>query len=77
VDDDDTGSCDLDVDQNPALAKKYNIDAIPCEVVVTAAGDILGRSEGLKGELEFLHALHSFKNEPGQRPAAAPSAMPK
>ena len=54
----------IDVDQNPALVRKYNVDRIPCELAVTTAGDMLCRSEGLKGELEFLHALHFVTNEP-------------
>jgi len=62
----------IDVDQHAALAQKYKINSLPCELVVTTAGDILCRSEGLKDEREFLHALHFVKNEPGKKPEAAP-----
>lgn len=61
----------IDIEQNPALVNKYKIDSIPCQLVVNTAGEVLCRSVGLKEELEFLHAVHFVKNEPGQKPEAA------
>jgi hypothetical protein len=64
----------IDIEQNLALARTYNVATIPCELVLNTKGDELCRSEGLKDDLELLHALHFVKNETGQKREVVPPA---
>jgi len=48
----------LDVDKNPDLAREFGIKSIPCQLVVTAKGELLARVEGLQeDESTFLNRL--------------------
>ncbi|MGC3968434.1 MAG: thioredoxin family protein [Pirellulales bacterium] len=48
----------IDVDAQPALAKQMKVGPIPCDIVMTSAGEIVARSEGKKPAGEYVAMLN-------------------
>lgn len=50
----------LDVDDNEAIAEKYNIRSIPCTVFIDENGNESGRLVGLQTEENLTNAVRMF-----------------
>lgn len=49
----------IDVDKQPKLAQKYNIDAIPAVIFLDAKGKVLRQESGYHDANEFLKLMNS------------------
>lgn len=53
----------IDIDNNQELAQKYNVEAIPCIVVLDAAGNEVARNVGFMEKEEFTNFLNETQNK--------------
>ena len=53
----------IDIDNNQELAQKYNVEAIPCIVVLDAAGNEVARNVGFMEKEEFTNFLNEAQNK--------------
>lgn len=53
----------IDIDNNQELAQKYNVEAIPCIVVLDAAGNEVARNVGFMEKEEFTGFLNEAQNK--------------
>lgn len=50
----------IDVEENEELAKKYEVRRIPCDVVITPQGEMLGQRVGLVSEDKYVTQLRKL-----------------
>jgi thioredoxin 1 len=56
----------VDVGQNPAYAEKYNVMAIPTQILFDASGKQIGHHEGAMTKAETMAFLHKLGLDTGR-----------